>query len=228
MCSSRTSRTSLGSPSRSILKEVRAVQSRYFEAARGTVSVYGGLIEKFIGDAVVAVWGAAVAHEDDAERAVRAALDLVAAVGQLAGSTAGDRLAARAAVATGEAAVGVTEGQGLVSGDVVNTAARLQTAAATATVLVDERTERAVGRETGVMFVPAGPFQLKGRPRRSRPSPRRSVIGPVAAGAQATLAPSSAGTRNSARSLRCSMRRRLMGAVGWRQCSGSPGSARAV
>ena len=69
-------------------EEVRAVQSRYFEAARGTVSVYGGLIEKFIGDAVVAVWGAAVAHEDDAERAVRAALDLVAAVGQLAGSTA--------------------------------------------------------------------------------------------------------------------------------------------
>src|SRR4051794_3296288 len=144
-------------------EEVRAVQSRYFEAARGTVSVYGGLIEKFIGDAVVAVWGAAVAHEDDAERAVRAALDLVAAVGQLAGSTAGDRLAARAAVATGEAAVGVTEGQGLVSGDVVNTAARLQTAAATATVLVDERTERAVGRQTGVAFVPAGPFQLKGK-----------------------------------------------------------------
>ena len=66
-------------------------------------------------------------------------------------------------MATGEAAVGVTEGQGLVSGDVVNTAARLQTAAATAAVLVDERTERAVGRETGVTFVPAGPFQLKGK-----------------------------------------------------------------
>ena len=111
----------------------------------------------------MAVWGAAVAHEDDAERAVRAALDLVAAVGQLAGSSAGDRLAARAAVATGEAAVGVTEGQGLVSGDVVNTAARLQTAAATAAVLVDERTERVVGREQGTAAEPISSCSTRDR-----------------------------------------------------------------
>jgi class 3 adenylate cyclase len=144
-------------------EEVRAIQSRYFEVARSTVAVYGGAIEKFIGDAVVAVWGAAVAHEDDAERAVRAAIDLVAAVGQLAGPAPGDRLAARAAVATGEAAVGVTEGQGLVSGDVVNTAARLQGMTASGAVLTDERTERAIGPGNGVAFTAAGPLTVKGK-----------------------------------------------------------------
>ncbi len=144
-------------------EEVRAVQSRYFEVARRTVAVYGGAVEKFIGDAVVAVWGAQVAHEDDAERAVRAALELVVAVGQLTGSAAGERLAARAAVATGEAAVGMAEGQGLVSGDVINTAARLQAVAARATVIVDERTEHAVGDVAGIAFAPAGPLRLKGK-----------------------------------------------------------------
>jgi class 3 adenylate cyclase len=144
-------------------EEVRAVQSRYFEVARGTVAVYGGVIEKFIGDAVVAVWGAPVAHEDDAERAVRAALDLLAAVAQLTGSATGERLVARAAVATGEAAVGMAEGQGLVSGDVINTAARLQAVAARTTVVVDERTRHAIGDGAGIAFVPAGPLRLKGK-----------------------------------------------------------------
>ena len=61
-------------------EDVRELLSRYFETARSVIDRYGGTVEKFIGDAVMAVWGAPVAHEDDAERAVRAALELVAAV----------------------------------------------------------------------------------------------------------------------------------------------------
>ena len=87
--------------------------------------MYGGTVEKFIGDAVMAVWGAPVANEDDAERAVRAALDLVGAVTEL-----DPRLAARAGVLTGEAAVTIgAVGQGMVAGDLVNTASRIQSAA---------------------------------------------------------------------------------------------------
>ncbi|HEV8053542.1 MAG TPA: adenylate/guanylate cyclase domain-containing protein, partial [Candidatus Limnocylindrales bacterium] len=67
-------------------EELRIVQSRYFEVARSVVARYGGTIEKFIGDAVMAVWGAPLAHEDDAERAVRAALEIVDAVGRLGGA----------------------------------------------------------------------------------------------------------------------------------------------
>ena len=61
-------------------KEVRELLTRYFETCRAVVARYGGIVEKFIGDAVMAVWGAPLAHEDDAERAVRAALELVEAV----------------------------------------------------------------------------------------------------------------------------------------------------
>jgi class 3 adenylate cyclase len=144
-------------------EEVRAIQSRYFEVARGTVAVYGGVIEKFIGDAVVAVWGAPIAHEDDAERAARAALELVAAVGGVAAAARGERLAARAAVATGDAAGGVAEGQGMVSGDVINVAARLQAVAPSGGVIVDERTEHAIGPGAGIAFTAMGALQLKGK-----------------------------------------------------------------
>ena len=98
--------------------------------ARRSIERYGGTVEKFIGDAVMAVWGAPVAHEDDAERAVRAALELVAAVAAL-GEDVGRRAAARAGVLTGEAAVTVgADGQGMVAGDLVNTASRIQAVAA--------------------------------------------------------------------------------------------------
>ena len=73
-------------------EEVRSVQSRYFEVARSIVATYGGTIEKFIGDAVMAIWGAPLAHEDDAERAVRAALAIVYAVDRMGGAAAGRAL----------------------------------------------------------------------------------------------------------------------------------------
>ena len=75
-------------------EEVRDILSRYFEAARGIVARFGGTIEKFIGDAVVGVWGTPVAREDDAERAVRAALEIVAAVAGLRGAALPRPLAA--------------------------------------------------------------------------------------------------------------------------------------
>src|SRR5437764_12945045 len=77
-------------------EEVRELLSRYFEACRRIIGLYGGTVEKFIGDAVMAVWGAPVATEDDAERAVRAALDLVAAVSALGEEIGEEGLRARA------------------------------------------------------------------------------------------------------------------------------------
>ena len=138
-------------------EEVRGVLTRYADISREIVARYGGTVEKFIGDAVMAVWGAPVAHEDDAERAVRAALELVDAVQVL-----GTEIQARAGVLTGEAAVtvGATD-QGMVAGDLVNTAARLQSAASPGTVLVGEATMRAA--EASLAFEPAGEHELKGK-----------------------------------------------------------------
>ena len=138
-------------------EETRELLSRYFELAGEVIGRYGGTIEKFIGDAVMAVWGAPVARENDAERAVRAALDVVAAV-----KTLGPGLSARAGVLTGEAAVtlGATN-QGMVAGDLVNTASRLQSVAQPGTVLVGESTERAANQ--AIAFEPAGEQLLKGK-----------------------------------------------------------------
>ena len=136
---------------------VREVLSRYFEQSRDVIERYGGTVEKFIGDAVMAVWGAPTAHEDDAERAVRAGLDLVDMVRAL-----GQGLEARAGVLTGEAAVTIgASGQGMVAGDLVNTASRLQSAAAPGTVLVGDATERAAS--AAIAFEPAGEHELKGK-----------------------------------------------------------------
>jgi class 3 adenylate cyclase/tetratricopeptide (TPR) repeat protein len=138
-------------------EEVRELLSRYFDMARELIGRYGGTVEKFIGDAVMAVWGAPVAREDDAERAVRAALDLVAAVREL-----GPSIQARCGVLTGEAAVtlGATN-QGMVAGDIVNTASRLQSAAQPGTVLVGEATQRAAAGS--IIFEEAGEQALKGK-----------------------------------------------------------------
>jgi class 3 adenylate cyclase/tetratricopeptide (TPR) repeat protein len=140
---------------------VRELQSRYFERTREIVGRYGGVVEKFIGDAVMALWGAPTAHEDDAERAVRAALDLVEMVPVLGRETDVD-LQLRAGVLTGEAAVDVgASNEGMVTGDMVNTASRLQSAAAPGTVLVGEATRLAAGE--AIAFDSAGDQILKGK-----------------------------------------------------------------
>jgi class 3 adenylate cyclase/tetratricopeptide (TPR) repeat protein/ribosomal protein L40E len=138
-------------------EDVRETLSRYFDVARDVIGRYGGTVEKFIGDAVMAVWGAPTAREDDAERAVRAALELVDAI-----PTLGQGIRARCGVLTGEAAVTVgVIGEGMVAGDIVNTAARLQSVAEPGTVLVGEATQRAAGR--AIAFEPAGDRELKGK-----------------------------------------------------------------
>ena len=140
---------------------VRELLSGYFERARTIVGRYGGEVEKFIGDAVMAVWGARVASEDDAERAVRAALELVSAVEAYGEDAGADGLRARAGVVTGQVASWSSPGEGLVTGDRVNTAARVQAAAQPGEVLVDEATRLAA--QAAIAFEPAGSHQVKGK-----------------------------------------------------------------
>jgi len=120
-------------------EDVRDVLQAYHREARQCIEQYGGVVEKFIGDAVMAVFGAPIAHGDDAERAVRAGLRVLERIEQL-------ELAARAAVNTGDAIVSVDQarsGEALATGDVVNTAARLQNAAPRGRVIVGAETYRA-------------------------------------------------------------------------------------
>ncbi len=138
-------------------EDVRDILTRYFDTASEVIERYGGTVEKFIGDAVMAVWGAPVAREDDAERSVRAALELVDAV-----HTLGPGIQARVGVLTGEAAVTVgATNQGMVAGDLVNTAARLQSVAQPGAVLVGEPTMRAAS--AAIAFEEAGDQTLKGK-----------------------------------------------------------------
>jgi class 3 adenylate cyclase/tetratricopeptide (TPR) repeat protein len=138
-------------------EDVRETLSRYFDLASDVIGRHGGTVEKFIGDAVMAVWGAPTAREDDAERAVRAGLELVDAVRIL-----GPSIQARAGVLTGEAAVTLrATNQGMVAGDLVNTASRLQSVAPVGTVLVGEATFRAASRS--IVFESAGEQVLKGK-----------------------------------------------------------------
>jgi len=144
--------------------EVREILSAYFDRMRAVVERHGGVVEKFIGDAVMAVWGTPTAHEDDAERAARSGLAMVDAV---SGMNEGLRLSpgtlmVRVAVMTGEAAVNVgAEGQGMVAGDLVNTASRVQSAAQPGTVFVGEATRRAT--EAAIAYEPVGAQVVKGK-----------------------------------------------------------------
>lgn len=132
---------------------LRATMTRFFGVAAPLIERYGGTVEKFIGDAVVAVFGAPVAHEDDAFRAVRAAHELRRELGTLEG------VRVRIGVATGEAMTGV--GQTLGSGDVFNLASRLQTAADPGEVLLADATHR---RVSGAVLAEAlMPLTLKGK-----------------------------------------------------------------
>lgn len=146
-------------------EDVRALLRVYHERARDELERYGGTVEKFIGDAVVAVFGAPVSHEDDPERAVRGALAVRAAVARLNDEESGRDLHVRIAVNTGEALVALTasprEGEAMVAGDVMNTAARLQGAAPIDGILVGEHTYRATDRE--IVYREAEPVLAKGK-----------------------------------------------------------------
>jgi class 3 adenylate cyclase/predicted ATPase len=153
-------------------EHVRELLSRYFDTATDVIGRHGGTVEKFIGDAVMAVWGTPIAHEDDAERAVRAALEVVDAIHALSPA-----LQARAGVLTGEAAVTIgARNQGMVAGDLVNTAARLQGVAEPGTVLVGEATMRAASGS--IAFEPIGDHSLKGK---TAPVPAWQALRVVAA-----------------------------------------------
>jgi class 3 adenylate cyclase/tetratricopeptide (TPR) repeat protein len=146
-------------------EDVRALLRVYHERAREELKKRGGTVEKFIGDAVVAVFGAPVSHEDDPERAVRAALAVRDAVARLNEDEPGRDLHVRVAVNTGEALVSLDaapdEGEGMVAGDVVNTAARLQSAAPIDGILVGEQTFRATDRQ--ILYREAGSVEAKGK-----------------------------------------------------------------
>ena len=145
-------------------EDVASVQDAYFSAVRETIRRYGGSLEKFIGDAAMAVFGVPRTREDDAERAVRAGLALAAAVEALGGRVGLDegRLRLRVGINTGEVAYAATgPDEGRVTGDTVNTAARLQAAAPEGGVLLGEGTALAVA---GVVDVaPARAIELKGK-----------------------------------------------------------------
>ncbi len=143
-------------------EDVRDLLSAYFEQCRRVIARYGGTVEKFIGDAVMAVWGVPTAHEDDAERAVRAGLELVSAVEAMGAEPGIPDLAMRVGIVTGEVAVTVgAEGQGMVAGDAVNTAARVQSAAAPGQIWVDETTRLLT--TASISFVDVGSHELKGK-----------------------------------------------------------------
>ena len=140
-------------------EDVRRVLQPYHAQVRAELERFGGKVEKFIGDAVMAVFGAPTAHEDDPERAVRAALAVRDAFAQE------ERLDVRIGITTGEALVALDarpeEGEGMASGDVVNTAARLQSAAPVNGILVDETTFRATERT--IAYGEAAPVEAKGK-----------------------------------------------------------------
>jgi class 3 adenylate cyclase len=143
-------------------EELRAMLTRYFELAKQVVARFGGEVDKFIGDAVTAFWGARVALEDDAERAVRAALELVAAVADLGKELDIPELALRAGVLSGETSVGAGGNEiGLVVGDIVNTASRLQSMAEPNSVYVGEST-RALAAAS-VRYEQVGELDMKGK-----------------------------------------------------------------
>ncbi|NUT34971.1 MAG: AAA family ATPase [Hamadaea sp.] len=144
-------------------EQVRNTQHEYFAVVRRVVRQHGGVLEKYIGDAVMAIFGAPIATENDALRAVRAGLEVQRALAQHAGSVA--ELSFRVGVATGQALVDITAardgGQAIVAGDVVNTAARLQAICPPAGVLVDELTYDATRDE--VDYAQQPPAVLKGK-----------------------------------------------------------------
>jgi predicted ATPase/class 3 adenylate cyclase len=147
-------------------EDVRARIRPYHARLREVIERFGGTVEKFVGDAVMAVFGAPVSHEDDAERAVRAGLRILEAIEELNAQDASLSLQVRVGINTGEAVVALgarpEEGEGIVTGDVVNTASRLQGAAPVDGVAVSEQTFRLTERV--FEWAQLEPVTVKGKP----------------------------------------------------------------
>jgi class 3 adenylate cyclase/tetratricopeptide (TPR) repeat protein len=146
-------------------EQVRRVMFRYFDRARDVLERHGGTVEKFIGDAVVGIFGIPVLHEDDALRALRAAIDLRAAIEDLnveLEAEFGLRIDIRIGVNSGEVVAGETlSGDGYASGDAVNVAQRLESSAVAGEILIGDTTQR-LARDA-IRTEPAGPMELKGK-----------------------------------------------------------------
>ncbi|MFL6238988.1 MAG: adenylate/guanylate cyclase domain-containing protein [Actinomycetes bacterium] len=142
-------------------EDVRELLSGYFDIARTIISRYGGVVEKFIGDAVMAVWGLPAAHEDDAERSVRAALEIVDAVSAYGNEHGVPTLQGRAGVVSGSVAAWTAPGEGLVAGDRVNTASRVQSVAEPGGVYVDDATRRS--SSVAISYEDVGEHTVKGK-----------------------------------------------------------------
>jgi class 3 adenylate cyclase/tetratricopeptide (TPR) repeat protein len=144
---------------------VRGMLDPYYAELRKELERHGGTVEKFIGDAVMAIFGAPVAHEDDAERAVRAAFAIQTAVATMNAADPELGLRVRIGINTGEALVVLdakpSEGEAMAAGDVINTAARLQTAAPPDGIVVGEATYRATGH--AIDYEALDPQQVKGK-----------------------------------------------------------------
>jgi class 3 adenylate cyclase/tetratricopeptide (TPR) repeat protein len=158
-------------------EDVRDRNQLYFDECRSRIERHGGVVEKYIGDAVMAVFGAPLARAEDAERAVHAGLSILDGIEELNERHAGLDLAVRTAVCTGEAVVAMDAAPGdpLATGDVVNTAARLQSAAAPGSVVVDAATHGLTKHAFGFEELPA--VEAKGK---AEPVAAWSVIGTTA------------------------------------------------
>jgi class 3 adenylate cyclase len=182
-------------------EDVRALQGALFDLVNAEVERFGGVSEKFVGDAVLAVFGVPQTHEDDAERAVRAALairDAFPAFGARVGNRHGAEVGLRIGVNTGDVISGreaAARGELVVSGDAVNVAARLQQLADPGMILVGERTRSATHKVIGYGERPG--FRGEGQERTSRrlDRPRRHLAG-ARAGASATSAVDRPGRRD--------------------------------
>ena len=172
-------------------EDVRALLRRYHETLRRALESYGGTVEKFIGDAVVAVYGAPTAHEDDPERAVRAALTARDSIAELNDRDETLDLHVRIGIATGEALVSLDArpeaGESMVAGDVMNTAARIQSAAPVDGILVSATTQRAT--ERAIVYRAHDPIEAKGKGQPVEVWETVEALGRVAGIAQAPPSP---------------------------------------
>lgn len=142
--------------------EIRDLLTVYFDRARAIIEKFGGFVDKFIGDAVMGVWGAEATREDDCERAVRAALELVSMVAALGEEQGHAGLQLRAGVNSGSTSVGPGGNEkGLVVGDLVNAASRLQSSAEPGTVFVGASTHDVTAKT--IVYEDRGELQVKGK-----------------------------------------------------------------